>query len=139
MKNKEFQTVKDTIRTSVTKISKPTNEAVKLELLRLAHMEKMQAIAKRKNEKSKRASKNQQLTQQNVAPIDPNIYDPSRYRNKNGEYDFTTAPGYNEDVVRYNINKVLHPNGMVILAPTAQPVIVPKPKPNYVRINIEGT
>lgn len=28
---------------------------------------------------------------------------------------------------------------MVILAPTAEPVIVPKPKPNYVKINIETT
>ena len=35
-----------------------------------------------------------------------NEYNPAKFRNEKGEYDFSKAPGYNEDVVRFNINKV---------------------------------
>jgi hypothetical protein len=72
------------------------------------------------NKKKSRIDKmNKEITDIKNPPHDPNIYDPTVYINKNGEYDFTTAPGYNEDVVRFNINKVKHPRSMVIVAPTA--------------------
>lgn len=54
-------------------------------------------------------------------------YDATRFKNERGEYDFTKAPGYDEKIVRYNINKVKHPPDMVIVAPTAveEKVIIP--------------
>ena len=63
-------------------------------------------------------------------------YDATKYKNEKGEYDFTKAPGYNEDVVRYNINKVKHPPGMVIIAPTAVKEIIFIPPTNFVTRNI---
>ena len=51
---KEIQNMREMLRTSVARYAKPVNEGVKLELLRIAHMEKMQAIAEKKSKKSKK-------------------------------------------------------------------------------------
>jgi len=63
-------------------------------------------------------------------------YDATRYKNEQGEYDFTKAPGYNEQIVRYNINKVKHPSDMVIVAPTAVEEKIIIPPTNFVQKNI---
>ena len=59
-------------------------------------------------------------------------YDATKYKNEQGEYDFTKAPGYNEEIVRFNINKVKHPPGMVIVAPTAVEEKIVIPPTNFV-------
>ena len=66
-------------------------------------------------------------------------YDPSRFRNENGHFDFTNAPGYDEEVVRFNINKVKHPENMVIAKPTAVKEVYVPPKSDFVQKNKDNT
>jgi len=57
-------------------------------------------------------------------------------------YDFTKMPGkfvkYDEDIVRFNINKVARPKTAIVIAPSAvKPVILPE-KVDFVERNRQG-
>jgi len=67
------------------------------------------------------------------------IYDPKEFQEgDDGPYDFTQAPGYDEEIVRHNLNQVLRPKTAVVRAPTLQKEIIIYPEPNYVQINKQG-
>ena len=53
-------------------------------------------------------------------------------------YDFTKAHGYDEDLVRHNLNKVVRPQTANILAPPLVKEIVKKEKPDFVKLNRTG-
>lgn len=62
---------------------------------------------------------------------------------KKGIYDFTRIPGnfmatYDEDVVRYNINKVQRPENIVVVAPSAQKEVVVVEETDFVQKNKTG-
>ena len=70
---------------------------------------------------------------------DKRAYDPNIYRDGlGGPFDFTLAEGYNEDIVRNNLNSVKHPNDIEIKAPTLKKQKVAVDKPNYVNLNKLG-
>ena len=53
-----------------------------------------------------------------------------------GQYDFTRAYGYDEDLVRHNLNHVVRPTTAQVVAP---PLVKPKvkvEKPNFVKKNM---
>jgi hypothetical protein len=57
-------------------------------------------------------------------------------------YDFTRMPGkcvkYDEEVVRFNINKVARPKTAIVIAPSVvKPVIMPE-KVDFVEKNRQG-
>ena len=65
-------------------------------------------------------------------------YDPKKFIDKDGEYDFTKAPGYNESIVRNNLNHVKRPATAIVKAPTLEKIIEVIPKPNYIDLNRNG-
>ncbi len=66
------------------------------------------------------------------------MFDPKKLQVKPGLYDFTRAHGYDEDLVRYNLNKVVRPQTAQILAPPLVKEIVKKEKPDFVKMNRTG-
>jgi len=65
-------------------------------------------------------------------------YDPKNFIDEDGAYDFTRAPGYDESIVRNNLNKVKRPSTAVVSKPTLQKIIEVVPKPNYIGMNKDG-
>ena len=65
-------------------------------------------------------------------------FDPKKLQVRPGIFDFTKAHDYNEDLVRYNLNKVVRPVTALIKAPTLVKEIIIKEKPDFVRQNKTG-
>lgn len=51
-------------------------------------------------------------------------YNPSNYKNAKGEFDFSKAKNYDENLVRSNLNHVVRDIDTVIVAPTLEKEIV---------------
>ena len=89
-------------------------------------------------EKEKKNSGSSQPSETVTASRIP--YDPNEFRDREkdgtlGAYDFTRAPGYDEEIVRHNLNKVVRPKTAVIRAPILHKSVVIKEKTNYVEMN----
>lgn len=65
-------------------------------------------------------------------------YNPKEFQVEPGVYDFRKAPGYDEDIVRYNLNKVKRPKTAKILAPTLVKEVEVKEAPNFIKMNKNG-
>ena len=65
-------------------------------------------------------------------------YDPKKLQVAPGLYDFTKAYGYDEELVRHNLNYVKRPDTAHILAPSLVKEVVKKEKPDFVRLNKTG-
>ena len=65
-------------------------------------------------------------------------FDPKKLQVAPGQYDFTKAHGYDEDLTRWNLNYVKRPDTAHIIAPTLIKVVPPKEKPDFVRLNRTG-
>jgi len=65
-------------------------------------------------------------------------FDPKKLQVEPGFYDFTLAFGYNEELVRHNLNSVVRPNTAHIVAPSLIKQVVKKEKPNFVKMNKQG-
>jgi len=68
-------------------------------------------------------------------PYDPNVFREKESDGTLGPYDFTKAPGYDEKIVRHNLNKVLRPKSAIIKAPSLNKSVIVQEKPNYVEKN----
>ena len=58
-------------------------------------------------------------------------YTVQNFKNSNGQLDYTKAPGYDESIVRSNINKVRHSSQCDIVAPTPIKEVVVEPPTDY--------
>jgi hypothetical protein len=65
-------------------------------------------------------------------------YDPKKLQVGPGLYDFTKAHGYDEDLVRHNLNYVVRPITAHVLAPTLVKEVINKEKPDFVKLNRTG-
>ena len=45
-------------------------------------------------------------------------YNPEIFKNKHGQFDFSKAENYNEELVRSNINHVKRDHSAIVIAPT---------------------
>ena len=71
-------------------------------------------------------------------PYDPNEFRETDKNGKLGSYDFTKALGYDEQIVRHNLNKVKRPKTAIIKAPALHKSVIIVEKPNYVESNMTG-
>ena len=60
-------------------------------------------------------------------------YDPKKLQVEPGHFDFTAAFMYDEELVRHNLNAVVRPNNVQVVAPALVKPVIKKPKPNFVR------
>ena len=65
-------------------------------------------------------------------------YNPKEFQVQPGVYDFRKAPNYDEEIVRYNLNKVKRPKTAKILAPSLVKEVEVKKVPNFVKMNQNG-
>ena len=65
-------------------------------------------------------------------------YDPKDFVDNRGGFDFTKAPGYDESIVRNNLNKVIRPSTAIVSAPPLEKIIEVVAKPNYIDMNKNG-
>ena len=65
-------------------------------------------------------------------------FDPKKLQVAPGWYDFTKAYGYDEELVRHNLNSVKRPDTAHILAPSLVKEVIKKEKPDFVRLNKTG-
>ena len=65
-------------------------------------------------------------------------YNPKEFQVSPGVFDFRKAPNYDEEIVRYNLNKVNRPKTAKVIAPTLVKEVEVKKVPNFVRLNRDG-
>ena len=53
------------------------------------------------------------------------------FKNENGDFDFTKADGYQEDLTRFNINKVIRDRFTKVIKPTPQREVIVINKADY--------
>jgi hypothetical protein len=64
-------------------------------------------------------------------------YKPDIFKNENGEFDFSKASDYNEDLVRSNLNYVKRSSSTVIVKPLKEKEVVFIPPTNFVYDNLK--
>lgn len=62
-------------------------------------------------------------------------FDPKRLQVAPNVYDFTKAYGYDEDLTRYNLNKVNRPDMTTVIAPSLKKEVKVKEIKDYVKKN----
>ena len=65
-------------------------------------------------------------------------YNPKEFQVEPGVFDFRKAPGYDEEIVRHNLNQVKRPKTAKILAPSLVKEVEVKTVPNFVKLNRDG-
>ena len=65
-------------------------------------------------------------------------YNPKEFQVEPGVFDFRKAPGYDEEIVRHNLNKVKRPKTAKIVAPALVKEVEIKETPNFILRNRNG-
>lgn len=66
------------------------------------------------------------------------VYSGKRFMVAPNVYDFAKAHDYDEDIVRYNLNKVKRPNTAIVINPPLVKEVEQKVETNFVRENRAG-